>query len=556
MYPARRNMASMTLSGRIRWRLALAIAAVAFVPLLVATVFARSMVRQSAERFYRPEVGVRLDQSLGLYQELAKTIKVAMRHAADAAANDPELRRAAAARDTDLVQSRLVALLEHYPGLVALSVEDADERSLAHADRGRPVDDATEKALELRRPLNADESLRLRAVFVTSRARLDELESMGQFIDTYRRIEGRRGQDERSYVLAFAALLGISVVLSAGAGLWLARGPTLRLVGLAEATRKVGAGDLTVRVPDQSRDEIGDLTRSFNRMVSEIETSRARIEYLQRIGAWQEMARRLAHEIKNPLTPIQLAVQEAHRRCPEEPVAFRRLMETTLQIVEDEVETLRRLVSEFSSFARMPQANLSVGDLGEFLRSQQRGFELLDEGEGTLGDDAEGGAGAVRVVLELEKGLLPAQFDAQLLRRVFINLIRNAVQARPARSSGRACVAIRVAQVDDWWLVDVDDDGAGIPEQLRASVFDPYVTTKANGTGLGLAIVKKIIVEHGGTISAEVSPEGGASMRIRLPIAGAGSASRLRLLTALAEAEPPSSRHIWGGPGDSGGALG
>src|SRR5205823_5340845 len=129
----------------------------------------------------------------------------------------------------------------------------------------------------------------------------------------------------------------------------------------------VAGGDLEVRVPEEGDDEVGDLAVSFNRMLGEIERSRARIEYLQRIGAWQDMARRLAHEIKNPLTPIQLAVEEVHSKYAaldrgkatvEDDARMRKLLDTTLEIVTEEVGTLRRLVSEFSDFARLPRARL------------------------------------------------------------------------------------------------------------------------------------------------------------------------------------------------------
>src|SRR5690606_38022946 len=179
---------------------------------------------------------------------------------------------------------------------------------------------------------------------------------------------------------AFAALLGITIVAAVGVGALLARGISSRLGQLASATGRVGAGDLNVRVPERGSDEIADFSRAFNRMVAEIETSRARIEYLQRIGAWQEMARRLAHEIKNPLTPIQLAVQEIHRRYSAGKSAdYERLLDTTLEIVEDEVGTLRRLVSEFSDFARLPQAALETADLAQLLRELGQQVNLTED---------------------------------------------------------------------------------------------------------------------------------------------------------------------------------
>ncbi|HSU39607.1 MAG TPA: ATP-binding protein, partial [Polyangiaceae bacterium] len=271
--------------------------------------------------------------------------------------------------------------------------------------------------------------------------------------------------------------------------------------------------DLSVRVPEARDDELGTLAREFNRMLTEVETSRARIEYLQRISAWQEMARRLAHEIKNPLTPIQLAVQDIHRRYEGKNPEFQKLLDTTLEVVEDEVGTLRRLVGEFSDFARLPQAELEPADVSEFL-SELAERPLFGEEERRSDSDAPGLAPRIEFDVPKEQAL--AKIDRQMLRRVVINLVQNAVQAL-AQTKRPGHVVVRLGRQGGSLVLDVDDDGPGIPPELRAAVFDPYVTTKTDGTGLGLAIVKKIVVEHHGTISAEQSPEGGARLRVRLP---------------------------------------
>ncbi|HEY5956697.1 MAG TPA: ATP-binding protein [Polyangiaceae bacterium] len=517
----------------------LATATIAILPLLVAVGVAGSLVRQTAERFFIPEIGVRLDQSLGVYQELAKTIKLAMRHAADAIAAGQPLRVAAARHDLPGIRRQLEQQLPKFPGLVSLSVLDDAGSVMVAVDRGSPVDDETEKKLELDRSLSDtdDSGPTLRALFVTARARLDEFESMGQFLDTYHKIERRRLEDEKSYVQAFTVLLAFTVLIAGTFGLWFARGPTVRLTALANALQRVATGDLSVRVSESGKDEIADLARALNRMVAEVESSRARIEYLQRIGAWQEMARRLAHEIKNPLTPIQLAVQEVHRRCPPGNASYQKLVDETLNIVEDEVETLRHLVSEFSNFARMPQAQLQLGDLGEFLRQQQARLALADADEAITDEPAEfadNSGSPIRVHVEVPTAPSFAYFDTHMLKRAIVNLVRNAMQAIAGSGRDQGQVWVRLLEDKDHWLLEVEDDGPGIPEDLRATVFDPYVTTKKTGTGLGLAIVKKVIVEHGGTIGASSSASGGARMQIRIPKAGSAAARGISELAALA----------------------
>jgi nitrogen fixation/metabolism regulation signal transduction histidine kinase len=248
-------------------------------------------------------------------------------------------------------------------------------------------------------------------------------------------------------------------------------------------------------------------------MLTEVEQSRARIEYLQRISAWQEMARRLAHEIKNPLTPIQLAVQDIHRRYEGGEREYKKLLDTTLEVVEDEVGTLRRLVGEFSDFARLPHAELERADLAAFLRELADRPLFADEERRT---DPEAVSASHRHRVRDPHGSAFVEIDRQMLRRVIINLVRNAMQAI-ARAGGSGRVVVRLGTDAGDLVLDVEDSGPGIPDDLREAVFDPYVTTRTDGTGLGLAIVKKIVVEHGGVITASKSALGGAKLRIRLP---------------------------------------
>jgi len=524
----------MAASGRIRRRLALAIVLTALIPLLAAIWLAENTVRQTSARFFIPDVGTHLDRSLGLYQELARTVKALMRQQGAEIALRPALRRAAATGNRALIEAELRKAFEEHPNLVTLSVRDPDSKVLGEVSRGTPLDPTRENQLEVARPLSdvpeGDDTNELVAVVAADKSRFDELSVMSQFVDTYKQVAGRREADERSYVRAFTALLGITILAAIAVGSLLARQVSSRIAELARATRLVGEGNLTIRVPEGGGDEIADLAHAFNRMLGEVESSRSRIEYLQRISAWQEMARRLAHEIKNPLTPIQLAVQEIHRRYTGGDPEYRRLVDTTLEIVEDEVGTLRRLVGEFSDFARLPQASLEEADLAEFLREQAERFGVRegdrDSGEGldellSLGQGAEI---AVDFVVPAEP--CPALIDHQMLRRVLFNLVRNAAQAVLGRAGSAGRVRVRLERDEDFWNLDVDDDGPGIPEEMRETVFDPYVTTKDDGTGLGLSIVKKIVIEHGGTIRAGQSDLGGARLRLRLPVLGTRAAER------------------------------
>jgi len=519
---------ALRLPGKSERRLALAISVTAILPLIAAIFLANSMFSQATAIWFKPEVGEQLDRGVALYKDYVNAIKDDMRHQTDAIAADESLRLGAHAHNTELVESELNVLFPRFPELVSLTVEDDAGNRLASRDRGRPVNDATERKLEVLRPLwQGDDAPTLHATFAIDRKRLDELQTTGDVVTQYHQIENSRADLYGGYVRAFAVLLSLTIALTLASGIVIAQGVTRRINRLANAIERVGRGDFSVRVPVTGSDELTDLASTFNRMLGEMQRSSARIEFLQRIGAWQEMAQRLAHEIKNPLTPIQLAVQECHRRYKGEDPKYRELLDTTLEIVEEEVGTLRRLVGDFSAFARLPHVALEDANLGDFMRECKDQLGHLDDAsaqtDGVLRDsepdEASVAATNVQVSWDVPEEPVSVAIDRQMLRRVLINLVRNAVQAiRDHDPKGEGRVVVRATKDPDGASIMVDDNGPGVAPAERERIFDPYFTTKTDGTGLGLAIVKKIVVEHGGTIDVSESTLGGASFVIRLPL--------------------------------------
>ena len=524
--------------GRTELRLALVILLTAIIPLTVAVVFASSMLDYAKIRWIQPDVDAQLERGIDLYKDYIRAVKDDMKHQADAIAGDEPLRDAARALDGDAASRALEAVFPRYPALVSLAVETDDGKTIASHDRGHPLDDATERRLEQRRSLGAGGAPpTLVAVFAFDRRYERDLARAGDVETLYDKIATDRDYVYRPAYKGFALLLAITAVFTVLVGWLFARGVTRRIARLAQAINHVAAGDLDVRVPVKGSDELTDLARTFNRMVGEMQQSRARIEYLQRIGAWQEMAQRLAHEIKNPLTPIQLAVQECHRKYGGDDPKFRALLDTALEVVEEEVGTLRRLVGNFSAFARLPQAELHDANLRDFLRecSEKLGHLAADTTED--GSDAGEALGEhdVEVRWELPDDPTPVAIDRQMLRRVLVNLVRNAVESvRDARNGGKGAggagappdkpgnghVVVHAEREPGGVAIVVEDDGPGVPETARERVFDPYFTTKTEGTGLGLAIVKKIVVEHNGAIRVRKSERlGGAAFVVSLPLA-------------------------------------
>ncbi len=335
-------------------------------------------------------------------------------------------------------------------------------------------------------------------------AELDEARAVGE---RARDFEKLGGEIRRTLLRSFGALVILAAGVAALIGILIARRTTRRVSGLVLAVRRLAAGDLAVQVdPGRSSDEVAGLARAFNAMVREVRESRDRIVYLEKISGWQEVARRLAHEIKNPLTPMKLAFQQLEARWQRSAVReadpeFGKLVKDAGEIVRDEVGTLQRLVDEFSSFAKLPEVAPQPADLGQFVDEFLRTNPQLGE----------------RADVEVVKaaGACPVALDRGLMRRVVANLCANAVDAA---APGRARVHLGVARTRDRAVLTVADEGPGIERALRERIFDPYFTTKGTGTGLGLAIAKKIVLQHGGELQVGDRPGGGASFSIVLPL--------------------------------------
>ncbi|MCS6899317.1 MAG: ATP-binding protein [Myxococcales bacterium] len=558
----------MRFPGRTERRLALLFVLVATIPLVTSIVVARYLTNATLFLFYNPEVVGELERSLSVYSELAQTMKAGLRAKADAIAAQEPLRAAAILRDGPSIEQELASVFRLYPDIVSITIlappedqevpgqesqgkqpldpgDSLEQREssngepelipIGYRDRGWPIDEVTERKLEVIRPLDTrDRAPILKVTFAAPRAMLDNITRASEFLREYQLLGREQRTVERWYLRAYAALVGITIPIAVLLGAFLARQVTRRINTLVQAIQDIGGGDLSLRVPVEGKDELTFLALSFNRMLGELHESRARIEFLGRMGTWQEMARRLAHEIKNPLTPIQLAVQECHRRYDGDSKPYRKLLDTTREIVEEEVGTLRRLVSEFSNFARLPRAELHEDDLIIFLREQKEKMAFTEDSE-EVASQLQG----VSLSWYLPEGPIQVAFDPMLLHRVLNNLLANAAQAIQRGEQGKGQIRVEVRGESEWVSLDVEDSGPGIPPELRERIFEPYFTTKTDGNGLGLAIVKKIIVEHGGTIEASASSLGGARLRIRLP--RAGTPASLVALSHSGSQSPPSS---------------
>ena len=412
-----------------------------------------------------------------------------------------ETARRIAAAATRPEAPALEAQLATAPDLLALEILSPEGRPVASARRPRPGRAGLERFREVELEESLEDGGRLRLVFAADRAIGEDLAAANEALRVSRSIERVRDSLPRSYVVAFLALVGGVVVVVTVFGIALARRLTIRIERLLEATRQVAGGDLDARVELGGRDELAELGRAFNSMVDDLRSDRRQILYLQRVSAWQDVARRLAHEIKNPLTPIQLAMQQVVSSYEGDDERFRGLLTTADEIVTEEIAGLRRLVDAFSALGRLPRVEAVALDLA------------------VVADDLiKDPVFAEHLVLEPPATAVTVSGDRLLLRRLLANLVENAIHAGAGapvtlRWSGDPSTA-RASII-------VDDAGPGIDPDEAERLFEPYVTSKETGTGLGLAIARKIAIEHGGDLSIDEapSPAGGARFRLEIPLA-------------------------------------
>jgi two-component system nitrogen regulation sensor histidine kinase NtrY len=490
--------------SRFEIKIAFALLLTAAIPLTVALVLASRLVQESVTVGLNPRVREAVEAQARVVRDYIRARVAYFKAVAGAAAQSRSLTQALARQSRLDVERSLREILDVCPQCASVELSGAYSlrvRSQASfspqewAERSFPSED--EPALAVAgRP-----EVRLRLTAVLERRYLKELAESGEFARLYALLAEKGEAIQDAYLLAFSLALGITMIVATALGIFLARRVTRRITVLIDATRRVARGDLAFQLPVRAHDEIADLTQSFNKMLWDLQESQRRIVYLETIAAWQEIARRLAHEIKNPLTPILLAMQQVHNKYAGEDPAYRQTLDQALEVVTEEVASLRALVSEFSEFAKLPSVNLQPGDLGAFLEEVARG------------EAAEG----LPVTLTRPQLPVAADFDRMLLRRAVTNLLKNAREAM-AETGAAGAPELALFREGEHAVLEVADRGPGVPDESKSRVFDPYYTTKHDGTGLGLAIVKKIVLDHGGSITVADRTGGGAVFRIVLPL--------------------------------------
>jgi signal transduction histidine kinase len=298
-------------------------------------------------------------------------------------------------------------------------------------------------------------------------------------------------------LIASSAGLLLAVVLSSIAAVRV----TKPVEELARAAQLVAAGNLNAQVMAHTSDEIGVLADSFNRMTRDLIDHRERLVQAERVAAWRELARRLAHELKNPLFPLQLTVENLLRSREHSPAEFEETFRESASTLLSEIANLKIIINRFSEFSKMPQPHLQDVSMTEVVSSVVKVYQVQLQ--------------TLNISCRTEfSDLGTVTADPDLLHRALSNLVLNAIDAMPKGGT----LTVRTSRSQDTVAIEVSDTGTGLSPEECARLFTPYYTSKPHGTGLGLAIVQSIVSDHGGRIRVNSQPGKGTTFIIELPI--------------------------------------
>jgi signal transduction histidine kinase len=311
--------------------------------------------------------------------------------------------------------------------------------------------------------------------------------------------------------IAYGVAAG-GILLAIGFSLWIAARVSRPIEQLACAAEEVASGNWETRVPERGRDEVSVLARSFNHMTAQLVSQRERLVQTERVAAWRELARRLAHELKNPLFPLQLTVENLVRARDLPAAEFDEVFRESTQTLGMEIANLKTIIARFSDFSKMPRPELERIDARNAVERVRSLYEAAGaaSGQGAVADQR---TAKIRFEVQLSDEPMPLEADPELLHRALSNLVLNAMDAMPEGGT----LTLSAKTHGDKVEIRVADTGQGMTPEECERLFTPYYTTKEHGTGLGLAIVQSVVADHAGTIVVESRTGDGATFVITLP---------------------------------------
>ena len=464
--------------NRLRNRLILVFLAATLVPLAATVWFTTSLLEQSQD--FAPTG--KLDT---LSRSLHQTGLAYYQHVCD------ELRRQAGAH---LVKGELYAAADRatWPQAVSEFFESGEPERFRLAGEGESQVEYLVRETGGVRTYRAGLGMQMTRLAA-------QIRDARETVETWRDLDVRRGL-KLAYLLA-AALFWLAALATL---VYMAHRISRPIQGLTAGLTRLAAGDLSARVQESRDDEIGRAIQAFNDMAGKLQESTERLVYLRQVASWQTLGRKMAHEVKNSLTPIRLTVEEMLARYDD---ADRGFMAQATQIVVDEIESLERRVSAFSQFAAEPPVQPAPMDVNSMLQER---IAFLKNAHPEVAYDCR---------LEEVPSVMA---DQDLIKGILTNLLENAAEA--AGQGGRILGVTRAS--GGRVAIEVHDSGPGLSEQARSSLFQPTISFKKRGMGLGLSIARKSALLSGGDIVVVKGELGGAAFRVLLPVATNGFQAR------------------------------
>jgi signal transduction histidine kinase len=433
--------------------------------------------------------GKRLDQSFLADLPVASGMQVGLYNERDSSADQNNVSGAAQISSASFDAKQLVGTnggvpnADRYVALIESALKSGQQASSIVYLTARREDSVSATAIPLK-----DQTGRVLAVLIVAISR-----------------EGMVEAQQHIRAIAYGVASG-GILLAIVCSLWIAARVSRPIEQLAHAAEEVASGNWEVRVPERGHDEVSVLARSFNHMTEQLASQREQLVQSERVAAWRELARRLAHELKNPLFPLQLTVENMVRARELSEAEFDEVFRESTATLGMEIANLKTIIGRFSDFSKMPKPELERIDAKDVIDRVRSLYE------GASSHEAK-----IDFVTEIAGEPMMIMVDPELLHRALSNLVLNAMDAMPKGGKLTVSANPRGANIE----IKVADTGEGLTQEECERLFTPYYTTKVHGTGLGLAIVQSVVADHGGTIAVESHAGSGATFIITLPKATA-----------------------------------
>lgn len=365
------------------------------------------------------------------------------------------------------------------------------------ADKAKPAESSPENGT-VSKPQKAVNDFVVKEVFKS-----ESIEGVPVRMDLIYSIEPLNRISRSLYVVALLLILS-GIVFSVIFGLMISRPFTRRLEELLRAMRLAANGETkNVQLNFKTGDDFETISGTFNRLVEDIAVQQKKLMEAERIRTWQDIARKMAHEIKNPLSPIRVSAETLMKAFRKKPDGFEKILEESTSVISEEVQRIRKIVDEFVEFARLPAPTKTLSDLNKVIEQASSLYRGMDN-----------------IKIEFRPGEIRRfYFDPDQITRVVHNLLKNAVEAF---GGGNGRIIIETAEHASFEspiaVVMVADNGPGMTDEVKSRLFTPYLTTKQDGSGLGLNICQRIVMEHGGSIELDSKPGSGTTITFTLPL--------------------------------------